>query len=398
MDQATSLDLKSAFHRIVVFSNSILQTALNFISNNYTCKAAPFGIEHCTIFFEEAIKSILRQIRIHSEIKILNYCDDILLIQQDKQIFKIKNRNYENIGIVRMYNINSEVRSRTEIDNNIPGMDMEPERNEYKNVRRKQVENDICIEGLVPHNTQEQKREDKITSSANRQIELSETSDKRSVSVSNRIRQSEDTSVKNGIMGWSNDSERSSNKRIEMVVKENRGQPTRIIDQQDNNMHVNNRCITTRLGSDADLRKLDRTYSTRLLERKGSGNDKQRQSNQCYLLRATPFRASLQEDARSGSLDTFRQHNSSQRCWEMESEGIPDRKNKASILSSEKTLTINHNNLHPRETDLDNRFTLETVQIKRLLTEGRNDTYYKQVLEPGFFQRVLYGVALLQTL
>ncbi|KAA6362013.1 MAG: hypothetical protein EZS28_042461 [Streblomastix strix] len=158
-----------------------------------------------------------------------------------------------------------------------------------------------------------------------------------------------------------------------MVDKENRGQPTIITDQQCNNMHVNNRRITTGLGSNTDLRKLDRTHTTRRLERKGSRNDKQCQRNKSYLLRATPFRASLQEDARLGSLDTFRQHNSSLRYWEMESEGIPDRENKTSILSSKKTQTTDHNNPYSRKTELNNRFPLETMQIRRLLTEGRND-------------------------
>ncbi|KAA6312038.1 MAG: hypothetical protein EZS28_055998, partial [Streblomastix strix] len=48
----------------------------------------PFGTKHSPIFFAEAIESVLRQIRIRSEIKILNYCDDILLIHQNKQILK----------------------------------------------------------------------------------------------------------------------------------------------------------------------------------------------------------------------------------------------------------------------------------------------------------------------
>ncbi|KAA6391735.1 MAG: hypothetical protein EZS28_012739 [Streblomastix strix] len=97
-------------------------------------------------------------------------------------------------------------------------------------------------------------------------------------------------------------------------------------------MHANDRRIIIELGSNADILELDKTYTTRLLERKGSGNDKQRQRNKSYLLRATPFRASLQEDARSGSLDTFRQHNISLRYWEIESDGMLDRKNKTNRI------------------------------------------------------------------
>ncbi|KAA6392461.1 MAG: hypothetical protein EZS28_012009 [Streblomastix strix] len=273
------------------------------------------------------------------------------------------------------------MRNRTETNNNIPGMDMEFQRNEHKNVGREKVKDDISIKGLVQHNIQEQEREDKTTGSANRQIELSETPDKRSVSISNRIRQNENASVKDGIMGWNNDSKQSSNKGIEMVDKENRGQPTRITNSQDNQMHVNDRRISIGLGSDADIRELDRTNTTRLLEQERGRDDKQCQGNKGHLLRATPFRASLQEDARSGSLDTFRQHNSSLRYWEMESEGIPDRKNKASILSSIETQTTDHNNPHPEKFKLNNRLTLETMQIGGLHTEGRNDLNNLQDME-----------------
>ncbi|KAA6370475.1 MAG: hypothetical protein EZS28_033998 [Streblomastix strix] len=280
-----------------------------------------------------------------------------------------------------MDNINGEMRNRTEIDNNIQRMDMEPKGNEYKDIREKKVENDTNIERLVHCNIQEQKLKDKTAYSTIWQIKLTQSPDKRSVSVSTGIRQSKNISVKDKIMRWNINSKQNINQRVEMVDKENRGQPTKFIDQQDNNLHVNNRHITTGLGSNTDIRELDRTYTTRLLERKGSRNDKQLQRNKSYLLRATPFRASPQEDARSGSLDTFRQHNCSLRYWKVESEGIPDRKNKAGILSSEKTLTTNRNNPHPSKTELNNRLIFETMQIRRLHTERRNDLNGLQDME-----------------
>ncbi|KAA6360345.1 MAG: hypothetical protein EZS28_044128 [Streblomastix strix] len=279
------------------------------------------------------------------------------------------NGNNENVGTILMDNINREMRNGAETDNTIPRLDMESQGNEYKDVIGKKVKNATGIVGLVQYNIQKQDRKNKTTSGIDRQTELSQTPDKRGVFISNKIRQSKDTSVKDRIMGRNNESKQDSNQRIEMVDKENRGQPTRIINQQDNNMHVNNSLITTGLGSDTDIRELNGSDTTRLMERKRSRNDKQRERNKSYLLRATPFRASLQEDARSGSLDTFRQHNSSIRYWEMESEGIHDRKNKTGILPSLKTLTANLNNLHPRKTEFDDRFTFKTLQIRRLHTE-----------------------------
>ncbi|KAA6399181.1 MAG: hypothetical protein EZS28_005288 [Streblomastix strix] len=93
------------------------------------------------------------------------------------------------------------MQDRTEIDNNVPGMDMEFQRNECKNVGRVKFKDDISIKGLVQHNIQEQEREHMTASSADRQIKLSETPDKRSVSISNGIRQSENASVIDEIMG-----------------------------------------------------------------------------------------------------------------------------------------------------------------------------------------------------
>ncbi|KAA6395423.1 MAG: hypothetical protein EZS28_009053 [Streblomastix strix] len=90
MDYATSLDLKSAFHHITVSPNSIPYLVFNFNNNNYAYITMPFWTKYNPIFSKEAIESVLRQIRIRSEIKILNYCDDILLINQDKQILIIQ--------------------------------------------------------------------------------------------------------------------------------------------------------------------------------------------------------------------------------------------------------------------------------------------------------------------
>ncbi|KAA6355281.1 MAG: hypothetical protein EZS28_049192, partial [Streblomastix strix] len=141
------------------------------------------------------------------------------------------------------------MRNKTETDNNITGIDMEFERKKYKNVGGMKVKDDIGIKGTVQYNIQEQKRKDQTTSSADRQTELPETPDKRSIAVSNGIRLRENSSVKDRIMGWNNDSTQSSNQIIEMVDMEKRGQPTRIVEQQNNSMHANYRRITTGLGA-----------------------------------------------------------------------------------------------------------------------------------------------------
>ncbi|KAA6376318.1 MAG: hypothetical protein EZS28_028154 [Streblomastix strix] len=76
-----------------------------------------------------------------------------------------------------MDNINRKIRNRTEIKNYIIRIDIEPEGNEYKNVGRKIAEKETGIERLVQYNIQEQKREDMITSRADRQIRFQQILD-----------------------------------------------------------------------------------------------------------------------------------------------------------------------------------------------------------------------------
>ncbi|KAA6398714.1 MAG: hypothetical protein EZS28_005760 [Streblomastix strix] len=117
-----------------------------------------------------------------------------------------------------------------------------------------------------------------------------------------------------------------------MVNKENSGQPTGVIDQQNNNMHVNNRRITTGLGSNTDDQYRSGTDPSRLLERVGSRIIEQRQGIKNYIFRNTLYRTSLHDVARSGPIDTFRQFNSSLRLWKIESKGIPDERIKTNNI------------------------------------------------------------------
>ncbi|KAA6354477.1 MAG: hypothetical protein EZS28_049996 [Streblomastix strix] len=61
MDYATSIDFKPAFHHKTFSPNSIPYLAFNFNKNNYAYKAMTFGTKHSSIFFVEAIESIIRQ-------------------------------------------------------------------------------------------------------------------------------------------------------------------------------------------------------------------------------------------------------------------------------------------------------------------------------------------------
>ncbi|KAA6375487.1 MAG: hypothetical protein EZS28_028988, partial [Streblomastix strix] len=167
MDYATSLDLKSAFHHITVSPNTISYLPKLLHRSNRSNPQIDKNI------FRNQNPELLRRHTYNS------------LRQINAQ--NISNGNNENIRTVRIDNISREERNRAEIDNNIPGMDMESERNEYKNVRGMKVKDAIGNERLVQCNIQKQMRENQTNSSTDEQAELSQTSDKGSVVVSDGI-------------------------------------------------------------------------------------------------------------------------------------------------------------------------------------------------------------------
>lgn len=60
------------------------------------------------------------------------------------------------------------MRNRTNSDNSVLGMDTGLEREEYRNVGRNEIENDLGTKGLVQHDTLRQKHENKAECSNNR--------------------------------------------------------------------------------------------------------------------------------------------------------------------------------------------------------------------------------------
>ncbi|KAA6365591.1 MAG: putative Transposon Ty3-G Gag-Pol polyprotein [Streblomastix strix] len=267
MDYATSLVLKSALHHITVSPNSISYLAFNFNNNNYAYKPMPFGIKHSTIFFAEAIESILRQIRVHSQVKILNYCDDILLIHQDKQILKTQimeiMRTLEQFG----WTISTEI------------WEIGPQyiitflgwiwNLKEMNIRMSEERKSKMIQALKDWcNTIYKSKNVKIRQLAaligrlNFLRPLIKEASLYLIELDKAKTQALKTESWDGIMIVN----KVVIKELKWWIRIIGGQSTRITDQQNNSMHANDRRITIGLRSDADTRELDRTYTTRLLE------------------------------------------------------------------------------------------------------------------------------------
>ncbi|KAA6365935.1 MAG: putative reverse transcriptase, partial [Streblomastix strix] len=89
-DWATSLDLKSAFHHLIVYPPHRKCLALEAMGKVDQYRAMPFGTQHSPIFFAQALAMVLTKMRRESDIRILNYVDDLLLLHQNKERLRKK--------------------------------------------------------------------------------------------------------------------------------------------------------------------------------------------------------------------------------------------------------------------------------------------------------------------
>ncbi|KAA6379917.1 MAG: putative reverse transcriptase, partial [Streblomastix strix] len=87
-DWGTSQDLISAFHHLIVQAESKPYLAFEFQNNHYTYRAMLFGTKHSPKYFATAMEPIMKQIRMKTEIKIINYVGDIFLLHQNKEYLK----------------------------------------------------------------------------------------------------------------------------------------------------------------------------------------------------------------------------------------------------------------------------------------------------------------------
>jgi hypothetical protein len=88
-DWATSLDLKSAFnHRRV---GKALEPFFGFTHQGkyYVYAGMPFGARHSPRIFTRALAYALAYVRVHWEVRIIAYMDDLLLLHQDSSYLRL---------------------------------------------------------------------------------------------------------------------------------------------------------------------------------------------------------------------------------------------------------------------------------------------------------------------
>ncbi|KAA6381704.1 MAG: hypothetical protein EZS28_022766 [Streblomastix strix] len=152
-----------------------------------------------------------------------------------------------------MDNINRKMRNRLKINNNIPGINMEPEGNEYMNVRKKKAENDTIIEGQVQRNIQQQNAKIRQLAAQIGRLNLLRLQIKGGSPYLMELDKAKSHALKTKLCIEMVILNRVVVKELKQWIRKIGGQSNGVIDQQNNNTYINNRLITIGLGSNTDI-------------------------------------------------------------------------------------------------------------------------------------------------
>jgi hypothetical protein len=88
-DWATSLDIKSAFNHMRVSEEFRPFLCFEHRGKYYKYNSMPFGCRHSPRVFTKALFYAMAHIRIHWEVRIVVYMDDIFLLHQGKTYLEL---------------------------------------------------------------------------------------------------------------------------------------------------------------------------------------------------------------------------------------------------------------------------------------------------------------------
>ncbi|KAA6369410.1 MAG: putative reverse transcriptase [Streblomastix strix] len=84
-DWATNLDLKSAFHHLIIYPPHRSYLAFEAMGKVYQYRAMLFGTHHSQIFFVQTLAIVQKKKLRETDIGIFNFVDDLLLLHQNKE-------------------------------------------------------------------------------------------------------------------------------------------------------------------------------------------------------------------------------------------------------------------------------------------------------------------------
>ncbi|KAA6367346.1 MAG: putative Transposon Ty3-G Gag-Pol polyprotein [Streblomastix strix] len=322
-DWSTSLDLTSAFHPLIIQTESQPYLAFEFQNNHYTYRAMPFETKHSPIYFATSMESIMQQIRMKTEIRIINQIDDILLLHQNKEY--LKNMTLQVMNILKYFGFTMNMeKSEAEPNQTVIFLGWE------WNLANAIVQTKPKKRLLLLHDLYNMRRWIKTGT----EIAVKQTA--KLIGKLKYLRlQFQDASLFLNTMdhqkaqaaklrGWNTTMimNKTAIPDINLIDSETQGEHSSTINIDTTTNDNVNRCSSKWMGFNTGERTGNDSNGSWNLEQKISEVINQQQRNQSYNLRPTKFRQNLKEFASSIPSDQKRQRYSSFRHQKMESINI----------------------------------------------------------------------------
>ncbi|KAA6387833.1 MAG: putative Transposon Ty3-G Gag-Pol polyprotein [Streblomastix strix] len=333
-DWATNLDLKSAFHHLIVYPPHRPYLAFEAMGKVYQYRTMPFGTLHSPIFFAQALAMVLTKILRESDIRILNYVDDLLLLHQNKERLIEQTQTIMKILDAFGWSIAQEK--------------CETEPQQQINFLRW---------------TWDLKR---------KYVELSQSPSKRSIPPLKANGLSKNVSLEEQRMEREYDSTQRNTSRALLVVGSDSEELRDDIKIENSRGSNRIRRISEKLESDSGTTNRGQFSPTWRMDHATEILDKQQERDGSHILRAIPLRINLQSAADQGDPHQIRQHYLSIRFSKTKSRINSGSRREENSQSMSITENTNQDSTYFRSIKQDNRRTKQVKYPGRLFSKERD--------------------------
>ncbi|KAA6376645.1 MAG: hypothetical protein EZS28_027829 [Streblomastix strix] len=332
-------------------------------------QSKPFGTKHSSIYFATAMEPIMQQIRTKTEIRIINYVDDILLLHRNKEYLKNVTQLVINTLKYFGFTMNKEKCETKKINSNFSRMGMESSKCNSQNKTEEAITSHTRFIQHEKMDKDTNKHNSIKTSQINRKAKLHKNKILRSYILPKYNGPSEIISCKTERMEYNDDNEQNGNFRYKLVDRATQSEHSSIVHTDTTTNDYDYGCSIQQMGFNIRERTGNDSSGSWNLEQKISEVSKQQQGNQSYNLWPTKFRQSYKESACSIPSNWNRQQYSSFRHQEMKSINIINKGNQTSSLNNRKAKNLDPDYSPPRSQKRYSRCTKQTFKSTRLQTK-----------------------------
>ncbi|KAA6391457.1 MAG: hypothetical protein EZS28_013019 [Streblomastix strix] len=293
-----------------------------------------------------------------TEIRIINYVDDILHLHKNKEYLKNMTQKVIETLIYFGFTMNAE-KSETKPNQIVILLGWE------WNLANATVKTKPKMRLLLLHDLNNMRRWIKTET----EIIVKQTA---SLTLPEHNGPSERINCKTERMKYNEDNEQNGNPRYKLVDSEAQSEHSSTININTITNYNDNGCSTKWMGFDTRQRTGNDSNSSWNLEQKISEVNEQQQGNQGYNLRLTMFRQNLKKFANPILGDQMRQQHSSFQHQEIISINIINKGNQTSTLNNRKARNIDPDYSPPKSQKRNSRRTKQTIKNRGLQTKGED--------------------------